>query len=156
MRAIRSVAGTALVLGLLLTLAACWSKTVGPDRAFKLVVRNRTFATMVVYSLPTPGGLSSRARITTINGFSEDTVAVPNRLLQASGTLVLYLHAIGGRSQVMPSLSMSPEEMAFLEIYADANGDLSRSVVYKGLAPGDGRDAAVRGGAAAAATSPAR
>jgi hypothetical protein len=135
MKAIRSVAGTVLLLTLVAALGACWSKTVGPDRALRLVVRNRTFATMNVYALPTPGGVSSRARVTSINGFTEDTVPVPSRLLQASGSLVLFLHAIGGRSLVMPAISVSLDEIAYLEIYADANGDLSRSVIYKGLGP---------------------
>jgi hypothetical protein len=142
MRAFRSVAGATFALLLLAALGACWSKTVGPDRSIKLVVRNRTFATMNIYALPSPGGISSRARVTTINGFTEDTVAVPNRMLQASGSLVLYLHAIGGRSQVMPSISISTDEIGYLEIYADATGDLSRSVIYKGLGPGDGAAAA--------------
>ena len=135
MRVVRSVAGATLTLALLTSLAACWSKTVGPDKAFPLVVRNRTFATMNIYALPTAGGTTGRARITTINGFTEDTVSVPRRFLQASGVLVIFLHAIGGRSQVLPSLPLAPDEMAVVEIYADANGDLSRSVIYKGLAP---------------------
>jgi hypothetical protein len=96
-------------------------------------VRNNAFFDVVVYALPTVD-LNSRVRLATVTGHSETRVTVSQTALRPGGVLVVYLHAIGSRfSWTSPSLTVDPELDARLDIFANPDGNLSRSSLY--LAP---------------------
>jgi hypothetical protein len=63
-------------------------------------------------------------------------LAVRQSDLQTGGLLVLRLHAIGtNRSFVTPAVTVGPETHPRLDIYSDASGNLSRSVLYTTVVP---------------------
>ncbi len=112
--------------------AACFNKGKGIEPAPQpvvLLVSNRGFFDVDVYAMPS--GPNSAARLGTVSGFSEAELVVRPTLLQPGGVLQLRLHPIGTSvNWVSPGLALSEGEQAKLEIYSDANGNLSRSVLY--------------------------
>lgn len=107
-----------------------------------LEVSNRGFFDVDVYVLPSSSG--NAMRLGTVTGFSAATLVVRYAQLQAGGTLAVRLHGIG-TSYVWdsPGVSVSPGDRVALDIYTDADGRLSRSVLYP-LPPGDSTGAAAR------------
>lgn len=120
-------AGTMLVAG-----AGC-RRSIGqgptPSSPVPLFVENHGYLDVAVYAMRSASG--PHTRLGTVTGLSKMQVVVPYTELQSGGTLMLYLHAIGSAgSWVSPSVMVSADDAAVLEIYADASGDLSRSVLY--------------------------
>lgn len=137
------VAGAAAVVGALLLAGGCFRKGKGihpaPDPV-TLVASNRGFFDVDVYVLPSPSG--NAMRLGTVTGFSEAKLLVRYNQLQAGGTLAVRLHGIGTvYVWDSPGLSVSPGERVALDIYTDADGRLSRSVLYPlpDLDPAGGR-----------------
>jgi hypothetical protein len=60
---------------------------------------------------------------------------VPYDALQPGGMLVVYVHAIGSRrSWLSPAVSVGAGTIACLDVYANSDGDLGRSMLYTTLA----------------------
>ncbi|HVA57666.1 MAG: hypothetical protein WBQ26_00660 [Gemmatimonadaceae bacterium] len=112
--------------------AACFRKGKGVEPARQpvvLVVNNRGFFDVDVYALSSSG--ASAARLATVTGFSVARLVVQPNLLQPGGVLQVRLHPIGTLvTWVSPSLQLSDGEHAQLDVYSDANGNLSQSVLY--------------------------
>ena len=129
LRRVRIVAVSAvLVVGA----GGCFSKPKRPvpvPPPVTLDIVSHAFADIDVYVVASPG--ASGLRLTTVSGFAKTTVHIRTMQLQPGGVLQMELHAIGSNSRwVTTSLSVSPGEHVVLEINSDANGDLSRSVLY--------------------------
>ncbi|MDE3129489.1 MAG: hypothetical protein KGL38_15880 [Gemmatimonadota bacterium] len=128
----RAIGALAVLVGGLLVSAGCFRKSKGvqpvPDPV-TVVASNRGFFDVDVYVLPSTAG--NALRLGTVTGFSEAKLTVRYNQLQAGGTLAVRLHGIG-TSYVWdsPGLSVSPGERVALDIYTDADGRLSRSVLY--------------------------
>jgi hypothetical protein len=116
----------------------------GGCRAFKvrgasppripLTVHNNGFFDVDVSAVQSGGG--SGARLGMVTGNSTAALAVRQSDLQTGGLLVLRLHAIGtNRSFVTPAVTVGPETRPRLDIYSDASGNLSRSVLYTTVVP---------------------
>lgn len=112
--------------------AACFNKGKGVEPAPQpvvLLVSNRGFFDVDVYAMPS--GPNSATRLATVSGFSEAELIVRPNLLQPGGALQVRLHPIGTSvTWVSPPLTLSEGEQAKLEIYSDATGSLSRSILY--------------------------
>ena len=94
-----------------------------------LRVQNMGFFDVAVYAVPTSA--SNRVRIGTVTGNSNARLTVPYNAVRPGGVLVLYLHAIGSqRSWVSPAVSVGEGTVATLDIHADRDGNLSRSMFY--------------------------
>ncbi len=124
--ALLGVAATIFVAG------GCFGKPKHPVPAplpVTLDIVNQAFADVDVYVLASSGG--NGLRLTTVSGFAKTTVRLRPLQLQPGGVLQLELHAIGTNMRwVTMSLSVSPGEHVVLEIHSDANGNLSRSILY--------------------------
>jgi hypothetical protein len=116
----------------------------GSCRAFKLpgvsppriplTVHNNGFFDVDVSAVQSGGG--SGARLGMVTGNSTAALAVRQSDLQTGGLLVLRLHAIGtNRSFVTPAVTVGPETHPRLDVYSDASGNLSRSVLYTTVVP---------------------
>ena len=99
-----------------------------------LMVHNNGFFDVDVSAVQSGGG--NGARLGTVTGNSTASLSVRQTDLQTGGILVLRLHAIGtNRSWVSPAVSVGPETHPRLDIYSDAGGNLSRSVLYTTVVP---------------------
>jgi hypothetical protein len=99
-----------------------------------LMVHNNGFFDVDVSAVQSGGG--NGARLGTVTGNSTASLSVRQTDLQTGGILVLRLHAIGtNRSWVTPAVSVGPETHPRLDIYSDASGNLSRSVLYTTVVP---------------------
>ena len=93
-------------------------------------ILNHAFADMDVYVVQSPGS-SSAMRMATVSGFAKSTVTVRVAQLQPGNVLQIELHAIGSRTVWYSSqLAVSPGEHVMLEINADGNGNMSRTLLY--------------------------
>jgi hypothetical protein len=124
---------------------ACIAKPKHPVPApepVRMEIVNHAFADVDVYVLPSSG--TSGIRLTTVGGFGKATLTVRPLQLQPGGILQLELHAIGSnRRWLTTALPVTSGEHVMLEIHADANGNMSRSLLYPlpdrdagGAAPG--------------------
>lgn len=110
-----------------------------PEPPLPLVVQNYGFFDVTVYAIPSGAGSNARTRLALVSGSSKVTIQVPRRGRQASGALVLMLHAVGARSSwVSPALNVPEGSIACLDIYSDTYGDVSRSVLYASTGDGSG------------------
>ncbi len=123
------------LLGVAVTLLAaggCLAKPKHPVPAplpVTLDIVSHAFADIDVLVVASPG--SSGLRLTTISGFSKATVRLRTMQLQPGGVLQLELRAIGSNTRwLTTALPVSPGEHVVLDISADANGNLSRSMLY--------------------------
>jgi hypothetical protein len=99
-----------------------------------LEVYNSSTFTVSVYGLPTSSG--PRVRIGTAWSFMTNKLPIPMSAYGAGGSLVLQLHAIGSnRWWTSPQLPMTWDLTPCLTVYADANGDMSRSSFYTVVTP---------------------
>ena len=99
-----------------------------------LMVHNNGFFDVDVSAVQSGGG--NGARLGTVTGNSTMSLSVRQTDLQTGGILVLRLHAIGtNRSWVSPAVAVGPETHPRLDIYSDAGGNLSRSVLYTTVVP---------------------
>lgn len=106
---------------------------VSPPR-IPLMVHNNGFFDVDVSAVQSGGG--NGARLGTVTGNSTASLSIRQTDLQTGGVLVLRLHAIGtSRSWVLPSVSVGSETHPRLDIYSDASGNLSRSVIYTTVVP---------------------
>lgn len=94
-----------------------------------LVVRNRSFFDVNVYSLPSAS--ASPLRLGTVVGSSSMTFPLRSHELQLGGFLVVQVHPIGTR-RVWTSdiVAVDAAVLAILEVNVDAFGDCSRSSLY--------------------------
>ena len=98
-----------------------------PESPLFLDVENHSLFEVDVYALPTYGS-TPRMRLGTAASFSTATFALRRNALRGDGSLAVYLHAIGSASSwVSPSVSLSSDMRACLDIYADPSGYLGRS-----------------------------
>lgn len=128
----------------LLALAGCnrYTSQAPQGGAVALHVRNNAFLDVNVFSLPTTG-IDTRIRLGTVTGHSSLELTVPSTALRPGGILVLYLHAIGSNSDwVSPAVLVDPTQAACLDIYANPDGDLSRSSLYTTIVAAAGDRAA--------------
>ncbi len=118
---------------LALAAAACQRKgqAIEPEpEPVGLLVVNRGFFDVDVYVVMSTGA-SSAIRVGTVSGFSQTHFVLRPNQLQAGRVLQLRLHPIGTTvNWTTPTLSLSPGEQAELDINSDANGGLSRTVLY--------------------------
>lgn len=106
---------------------------ISPPR-IPLTVHNNGFFDVDVNAVQSGGG--NGARLGTVTGNSTASLSVRQTDLQTGGILVLRLHAIGtSRNWVSPAVSVGPETHPRLDIYSDASGNLSRSVLYTTVVP---------------------
>ena len=85
---------------------------------------------VTIYALPSTG-TEPKVRLGMITAASTMKFTVPRHGVQASGSLVLMLHAIGAKSTwVSPSVVVPDGGAAYLEISSNPYGDLSSSVFY--------------------------
>lgn len=133
----RAVVGTLVTA---LTLQGCYGKPgelVPRAAPIKLVVDNRGYFDVTVYAARSDG--SPGTRLGTAGSLGMTTFRVPATALQANGTLIVRLHAIGSIwSWVSPSVSVSEGDEARLEVYASPDGRLGRSQLYA-MIPRDAR-----------------
>jgi hypothetical protein len=125
-------------------LATCVLVTVGACKSLKLpgmspvriplTVHNNGYFDVDVNAVQSSGG--NGARLGTVTGNTTASLSIRQTDLQTGGILVLRLHAIGtNRSFVTPAVSVGPETHPRLDIYSDASGNLSRSVLYTTVVP---------------------
>jgi len=94
-----------------------------------LVVRNRGFLDVNVYSVQSLGG--AQARLGTVVGASTATFPLHAHDLQPGGLLLLRIHAIGSRQWwTSPSVSIGDGVMAVLDVNTDMFGDCSTSSLH--------------------------
>ena len=99
-----------------------------------LTVRNNGYFDVDVNAVQSSGG--NGARLGMVSGNTTAALSIRQTDLQTGGILVLRLHAIGtNRSYVTPAVSVGPETHPRLDIYSDAGGNLSRSVLYTTVVP---------------------
>ena len=122
-----------LVVAAVLGVSACHRRggaARAPEPTVPLVVRNNGSFDVTIYALPSTG-TEPRYRLGMVTGASTMTLTVPRHGLQASGGLMLMLHAVGARSSwVSPTVVVPLGGTAYLEINSDASGDVSRSALY--------------------------
>jgi hypothetical protein len=102
-----------------------------PLVTYPLVVTNHTDFEVVVYALPSVG--SAGVRLGNARSFSTTTMDVPRNALRGSDVLVVRLHAIGSSNLMTwtsQGATVDSTVVTQLEIRADGNGNLSRSVLY--------------------------
>jgi hypothetical protein len=98
-----------------------------PESPVFLEVENHSLFEVDVYALPTYSS-TPRVRLGTATSFSTTTFTVRRTALRADGSLGLFLHAIGSASSwASPSVPVSSDTRACLNIYADPSGYLGRS-----------------------------
>ena len=124
--ALMGVVATALVA------AGCFGKPKHPvptPLPVTVTIVSHAFADVDVFVLPSPS--ASGMRLTTVSGFAKATVRLRAMQLQPGNILQMELHAIGTNTRwITTSLPVSPGEHVVLEINSDANGNMSRSVLY--------------------------
>jgi hypothetical protein len=102
-----------------------------PLVTYPLVVTNHSDFEVVVYALPSVGSVG--VRLGNARSFATTTMNIPRNALRGSDMLVVRLHAIGS-SDLMTWTSqgviVDSTVVAQLDIRADGNGNLSRSVLY--------------------------
>ncbi|HVX38737.1 MAG TPA: hypothetical protein VHB25_04110 [Gemmatimonadaceae bacterium] len=100
-----------------------------PDDGVPLVITNHDYFDVGVYVQAAEG--VQGYRIATVTGFSSAKVTVRRSLLERGSSLTLMLHAIGtAYSWTSPSIVLYSDDVARLDIYSDANGDLHRCAFY--------------------------
>ena len=105
-----------------------------PPILIPLTVNNNGYFDVDVNAVQSGGGNGSR--LGTVTGNTKASLSIRQTDLQTGGILVLRLHAIGTRrSFVTPAVSVGPETHPRLDIYSDAGGNLSRSVLYTTVVP---------------------
>lgn len=128
---------TALLLLLASTVlgAGCYKgATGGSGNAVILLVNNRGFFDVNIFSVRSTGGSSRRLGLVT--GNSTRTIQVPENELQPGGTLVLAVRAVAGRSTwTSQPVQVGPGVIARLDVISTGGGDLSQSQLYTQYAP---------------------
>ena len=104
-----------------------------PER-IPLTVRNNGFFDVDVFSLQSGGGTGSR--LGTVTGNSTSQLLLRTSDLQSGGVLMLRLHAIGSnQAWTTPAVTVGRDIQVRLDIFADAAGNLSRSILYTAVIP---------------------
>jgi hypothetical protein len=126
-RFFRAIALVGLIAGSALT---CTSIRTEPEPALSsLVVRNRGYFDVNVYTMSSPG--APPARLGTVVGSSTATFALRSRDLQPGDILVVWIRAIGAlTSWTSPGVSVGPGLVAVLDVSSDAFGDCSSSNLH--------------------------
>lgn len=122
---------TALKLAGAIVISACRSATpmLQPASTQVLEVRNRSFFDVSVYALQS--SLDSRIRLGNVSGFSTAAFPLSRGSIRPDGSLTLYVRAIGSRrSWISPSISLSADLRACLDVYSTSSGDLSASSLF--------------------------
>ncbi len=123
---------TLAALAAVALLAGCFRKGKGvhPEPApITLVASNRGFFDVDVYVMPSAAG--NAMRLGMVTGFSQASLIVRYAQLQPGGTLQVRLHGVGtAYVWDSPPVTVSPGDRVALDIYTDADGRLSRSVLY--------------------------
>ena len=110
--------------------SSCIVGRTGPQPAVSsLVVRNRSFFDVNVYSLPSVS--ATPLRLGTVVGSSSMTFPLRLHELQPGGFLVVQIHPIGTRSLWTSDIvAVGAGVLAILDVNVDAFGDSSRSSLY--------------------------
>ena len=114
-----------------IVISACRSATpvLQPALTQVLEVRNRSFFDVNVYALQS--SLDSRIRLGSVTGFSTATFPLTRGSIRPDGSLTLYVRAIGSRrSWISPSISLSADLRACLDVYSSPTGDLSARALF--------------------------
>lgn len=123
-RAVRLVSAVLLLSG-----CAALRRGFHGQPAYPLLVSNKTDFEVVVYAVPATGGQG--IRLGNAGSFANTKLSVPRSALQASDVLQIRVRSIGAASRARPFLSQPVQldsvRVAFLEVHADAAGDLSTS-----------------------------
>lgn len=94
-----------------------------------LIIRNRSYFDINVYvhrATNSPG-----RRVGTVSSGGEQRFRINAADLQAGNQLMLGVRAIAGRSAwVSPSLTVSQNVIARLDVMSDSQGDLGRTVLF--------------------------
>lgn len=94
-----------------------------------LLITNHDYFDVSVYVQP-PGGVQG-FRVATVNGFGTRTVRVRRALLERGTEITLQVHALGtSYSWTSQSITVDSHDVARLDVYSDANGDLHRCALY--------------------------
>jgi hypothetical protein len=94
-----------------------------------LVVTNRGYFDVNVFSVRSTGGSSRRLGLVT--GNSTRTIQVPENELQPGGLLVLAVRAVAGRmTWTSQAVQTGPGVIARLDVISTGGGDLSQSQLY--------------------------
>lgn len=126
----RDVRFLTVVSAAAVAVSSCVAGRTGPHPAVSsLVVRNRSFFDVNVYSLPSAS--ASPLRLGTVVGTSSMTFPLRSHELQAGGFLVVQIHPIGTRSLWTSDIvAVGAAVVAILDVNVDAFGDCSRSSLY--------------------------
>lgn len=123
--------GAVVVLGsFALSASSCVFGRTGPEPTVSsVVVRNRGFFDVNVYSLPSLSAMPTR--LGTVVGGSTATFPLHPHDLQPGNLLIVRIRAIGARSWwTSPTVSVGDGVLAVLDIDTDAFGDCSRSNLH--------------------------
>src|SRR4051812_7190851 len=113
---------TAATMVSLVTGCAALSKGFHGQRAFPLMVSNKTDFEVIVYAVPATGG--DGVRIGNAGSFANTTLSVPRSALQANDVLQLRVRSLGAARRARPFLSepvqLDSIRVAMLEVHSDA------------------------------------
>ena len=126
----RNVRFLTLVGAVAVAVSSCIAGRTGPQPTVSsLVVRNRSFFDVNVYTLPSAS--ASPLRLGTVVGSSSMTFPLRSHELQSGGFLVVQIHPIGTRSVWTSDIvAVDAAVLAILDVNVDAFGDCSRSSLY--------------------------
>lgn len=122
-----------LVAMVLVLVAGCSRGRPGPPaRETRLLVDNRGYFDVIVYSVPSPG--ASGRRLGNVNGGSMTALRVTSSDLQLGNQLVVRVRALAvSRAWVSPAITITDDVVARLDVQSTSSGDLSRSSLYPQL-----------------------
>lgn len=108
---------------------ACVARTAPEPSVSSLVVHNRSFFDVNVYSVASVGSLG--LRLGTVAGTSSATFPLRTRDLQAGGVLVVMVHAVGAwGSWTSDAVNLGDGIVAVLDVSTDPFGDCSTSSLH--------------------------
>ena len=108
---------------------ACHRSTGSSTPKVTLEVTNRGFFDVNVFVVKSP--VTTPIRLGMVTGGQSQTFRVPETDLQAGQAMVLQVRTIAGQtSWTSPSLVVSTESVAKLDVMATSSGDLSQTRLY--------------------------
>ncbi|MES2524805.1 MAG: hypothetical protein V4617_19060 [Gemmatimonadota bacterium] len=103
-----------------------------PPRETRMLVDNRGYFDVIVYSVPSPG--ASGRRLGNVNGGSMTALRLTSSDLQLGNQLVVRIRALAtNRAWVSPAITITDDVIARLDVQSTSSGDLSRSSLYPEL-----------------------
>lgn len=131
-RLARTVRAAATCLTISIAAAACRPQvqpTPSSSDDVPLVIMNHDYFDVSVYVQPADG--VQGFRVATVNGFGTRTVRVRRALLERGTEITLQVHALGtSYSWTSQTITIDSHDVARLDVYSDANGDLHRCSLY--------------------------